>query len=635
MKAYVKICRVLLMTLLVSFVSGCGTEATSPDAPGTDEVKEQTVSEDASRDESESSDKTGVIPVEKATLEEENISEDKRIYYRDDDSSVITMYLSVSGGNESDGSDHTWDEINTYSAYDYEKMGVDRYKVEGHLYIDETNEGVNENSFGYGETLPNVSVQVRGQTSSRSDQKNYKIRIKEGKGEFRGQRTLNLNKHKNDPFRFLNKLSYDLLEPVPQLIGGRTQFVHLYVKNETGSVSANALADEATEAVSGNSVALSEESHPGYTDYGLYTMVEQVNRTFLKSRGLDENGQLYKVTFFEWDEYEDIMIPKDDPEYNEDSYSRYIEVKGDRDPTKLQNIISKVNNYAIPIDRIIEDNFDAQNLCYWMAFNIMTGNYDTGARNLFMYSPLNSEKFYMICWDMDASFRISYNAWRNRHDGESWEQGMTKFLGLRLIRRMMKEEKYRTMLMDAVEDIHKNYVNNDTVSKQVDIYTNIVKQYLYREPDYEYAQMRTADVYDTISEQLKSEADDNYRTFIESMKKPWPFFVGLPAVYKDSDEMTLSWEASYDYYNSRITYDFILASDPLFEEVLDEGEGLEVPLVKTAILEPGTYFLKVTAKNEEGYSMECFDYYEVEGYGKSYGCYCFIVERDGTVKAYK
>ena len=631
MKLSVRICSLLIAFSLIFTMQGCSVS--------------EMVSEPAGKTE-EAGSKTEVKKVDKAVKEESNITEDKRIYSDDDDSSVITMYLNVSRGNYADGSDHSWEEINTYSAYDYERMGVDRYKVEGILNIDETGEGINENSFGYGETVPNVSVQVRGQTSSRSDQKNYKIRIKEGRGEFRGQRTLNLNKHKNDPYRFLNKLSYDLLKPVPQLIGGRTQFVHLYVKDSTGSVSVNAVPEEVSEnavpeEISGNGIGTQgsegvyENDLTGYADYGIYTMVEQVNRTFLRNHGLDENGQLYKVTFFEWDKYEEMMVPFDDPLYDEEDYSRYIEVKGNPDPSKLQEVLSKVNNYSVPIESIIEDNFDAQNLCYWMAFNIMTGNYDTGARNLFLYSPLNSERFYMICWDMDASFRTSYNTWRERHDGESWEQGMTKFLGLRLIRRMMKEEKYREMLREAVEDIHDNYVNNEKVSKQVDIYRDIIKQYLYRDPDYENSQMRTPDVYDTLTEEIKLEADANYEIFLESMKKPWPFFVGVPTVDTEHNETILSWEASYDYNDSEITYEYLLARDPLFEDVIDEGRGLPVPLAKIDILSPGTYFLRVTAVNEEGYSMECFDYYEIDGYGKSYGCYCFKVGRNGHVSSYK
>ncbi len=46
------------------------------------------------------------------------------LYENDDETSVVTMYLTVSRGNSSEGTDHTWKEINSYSAYDYDKMGV-------------------------------------------------------------------------------------------------------------------------------------------------------------------------------------------------------------------------------------------------------------------------------------------------------------------------------------------------------------------------------------------------------------------------------------------------------------------------------------------------------------------------------
>lgn len=48
-----------------------------------------------------------------------------------DDSGIVTMYLTVSRGNSSENTDHSWAEINTYSVYDYADMGVTRYQVMG------------------------------------------------------------------------------------------------------------------------------------------------------------------------------------------------------------------------------------------------------------------------------------------------------------------------------------------------------------------------------------------------------------------------------------------------------------------------------------------------------------------------
>ena len=105
-------------------------------------------------------------------------------------------------------------------------MGVERYQTAALLQVGDES-GPQSGEVGYGENVPNATVQIRGQTSSRNSQKNYKIELKKNKGTWRGQRTINLNKHQTDGMRFRNKLSYDLLKGIPQLMSLRTQFVHL------------------------------------------------------------------------------------------------------------------------------------------------------------------------------------------------------------------------------------------------------------------------------------------------------------------------------------------------------------------------------------------------------------------------
>lgn len=552
--------------------------------------------------------------VEKVPTEDVHIRDNQRLYEGADPTSVVTMYLTVSSGNEADGSNHTWAEINTYSAYDYVNMGVDRYKVEGLLQIDETGEGVTEDSFGYDETEPNVTVQVRGQTSSRSKQKNYKVRIKKGSGSFRDQRTLNLNKHVGEAFRFTNKLCYDLVVSIPQLIGGRTQFVHLYVRDLTA-----------------------EEPGEEYVDYGLYTMVEQVNRTFLKNHLLDENGQLYKVTFYEWDEYEAVMMDEDDPEFDRTAFEKYLEIKGNDDHAKLRHATADVKNYLRPIQKTVEEHFDAENICYWMAFNILVGNYDSSARNLFLYSPMNSELFYMVPWDLDASFRRDYLDMKEHHEGESWERGMPLFLGVSLINRMMREEEYREMLTDAVNDLYAHYLSPEIVDERARQLSTVTKQFLFGEyayPDINNAPVKDEALYDELLSLIGSQVERNYRYYFDSLDNPWPFLVDVPMLDEDDNKLILSWGASYDINEEPVTYDFILATDYTFENVIDHGEGLHVPTAATEPLPPGTYFLRVRATNASGRTTDCFDYYSTHVNGKAYGCYCFIVQDDGTAKAF-
>ena len=247
-------------------------------------------------------------PVEKEELEEseETLQDNKAVYADDDETSVVTMYLTVSEGNAADHTNHTWTEINSLDNYYYEDNNLDRYNCEALLQIGD--------EFGNGETSPNATVQIRGQSSSRRDQKNYKIRIKDGMGEWRGQRTIALNKHVGDVYRFKNKLAYDLMKDIPQMMSARTQFVRLYVKDTT------------------------EGGNGTFTDYGLYTQVEQINKTYLKTHGLDNKGYLYKINFFEWYQYDELKL-KTDEDYDEKAFEEYLEIKGNDDHTKLLELL--------------------------------------------------------------------------------------------------------------------------------------------------------------------------------------------------------------------------------------------------------------------------------------------------------
>mgnify|MGYP003307664319 CR=1 FL=1 len=268
------------------------------------------------------------------------------LYADDDDTSVITMYLTVSKGTSSENTNHTWEEVNSYSVYDYEEMGVERYAVNGLLQVGDEN-GPVEGEIGYGKYSPNAVVTIRGQSSSRSPQKNYKIKLNENAGTWNDQQTINLNKHVYEGLRFRNKLAYDLLEELPGMMALQTQFVHLYVKDETEGVNAE------------------------FEDYGLYTQVEQPNKSFLQRHGLDKNGHLYKINMFEFFRYEDTIKLKNEIGYDVTAFEERIEIKGDDDHSKLIAMLEDVNDYSLSIDEILEEWFDVDNLASWMAFHIL------------------------------------------------------------------------------------------------------------------------------------------------------------------------------------------------------------------------------------------------------------------------
>ena len=344
------------------------------------------------------------------------------IYQYDDPDSIVYMYVTVRQGNSSDNTDHTWKEINDFSKWyysDFEIIEVGR--TEAILQIGDEN-GPLPGELGYGEVVPNATIQIRGASTTLSPQKSYKIELRDRAGEWRGQKTIALNKHVFDLTRVRNKLNFDLMKEIPNMVSLRTQFVHLYVKDETSDVPGE-----------------------GFVDYGLFTQVEQPNQRFLRNHLLDGDGQLYKTTFFEFYRYPEQIRLADDPLYDEDAFSTIIEIKGNRDHSKLILMLEDVNNYNLPIVQTFETYFDSENYFTWMAFNILVGNIDTQSQNYYLYSPKNGEKWYFIPWDYDGALSRQNRDYFGKYPYEYWEFGIANFWGGVLHNRVLRVEKYRDL----------------------------------------------------------------------------------------------------------------------------------------------------------------------------------------------
>ena len=527
---------------------------------------------------------------------------DKELLYQEDPQSVKTLYLTIKSGDTAENTNHTWEEINTYSVYDYEKWGLPRYQVAALLQAgDDT--GPLAGELGYSETVPNATVQVRGQTSSRNQQKNYKIKLKRNKGSWQGQRTINLNKHQTDGLRFRNKLAYDLIRGIPQLIGLRTQFVHLYVKDENGS------------------------EPDKFVDYGLYTQVEQLNGSGLKAHGLDSNAQLYKVNFFEFLLYEDTIKLEDDPDFDRVAFEKLLEIKGDRDHHKLIEMLQAVNDLDRPIDQTLDTYFDRENLTYWLAFQILIGNTDTQSRNVYLYSPQNSQRWYFIPWDHDSAFFKKEYEIEKFAGKTSWESGISNYWGNRLFQRALKSATFRQELDEAIQDL-KGKLNPDYLSQEVAKYQETVKPYVTKEPDSLHLGL-TPSQYDEVAAAIPKEIESNYQDYLDSLKKPMPFFIGIPE--KDENgKLKVRWDAAYDLNGQKITYKVEVAKDFEFKEIIHTEEGITLSETVLDMPEKGHYFARVTATNEAGETRHAFDYYVTE-VGKHFGVKSFFIQSNGKI----
>lgn len=530
-----------------------------------------------------------------------HLRDNPELYTVYDDSGVVTMYLTVSRGNDSENTNHSWAQINHYSVYDYEAMGVPRYQVNAILQVGDEN-GPLPGELGYDVLAPNATVQIRGQSSSKGAQKNYKIKLKKNKGSWRGQRTIALNKHMSEGLRFRNKMAYDLIKGIDQMMGLRTQFVHLYVKDLT----------ESTSGV--------------FEDYGLYTQVEQLNKTALKAHGLDSTGQLYKVNFFEFYRYKDSIKLTSDPTFDQSVFDYYLEVKGNSDHTKLIEMLDKLNDESQPMEELLQTYFDPENIAYWMAFQLLTGNTDTQSRNMYLYSPLNSSTWYLLDWDNDGMLFRTENKLKGYYDDWGWEYGISNYWGNILFRRCLQTESYRETLDAAIKELHE-YLSPDRIEDMVARYRTITEQYVWQMPDVMHLPV-TKPQYDAVAAALPEEIEENYQQYPEGYRYPMPFYISTPVA--ENGLLALTWDAAYDFTAEMLYYEVEVATDYAFRHLIFHQENIILPETQMQMPAAGQYFVRVYVTNESGYRQTGFDYYRTEN-GKVYGVKCFYIQPDGSV----
>lgn len=547
--------RLIAAALAGLLLSGCAAQASAPTA-------EETVTTEARPAE----------PAPAYTLRDLDA-----LYRNDNPESVTTMYLTVSDG--------AWAALNAQEAADGDLAGL--------LQIGDEN-GPLIGEIGYQETSANAAVRVSGDNA----QKDYRITVDPGKGQWRGQSEIVLNKYQHDALRFGSKLVFDLLKDIPQLMSLRTQFVRLYVKDTAAG---------GTE----------------FLDYGLYTQVEQMDKSDLWNHGLDAGGHLYELKSFDFDRYEDVIKAESDPGFDRDRFEALLKIRGNPDHRKLQEMLDAVNDHSQPFDEVLDRYFDRENLAYWMGFMILLGNVDAQSGHTFLYSPRESEKWFLMPGDNEAL--ALPNDLSAAPAGVHWEAGVSNYWGNVLFRRCLQSRQFRQELDRAVTDL-RELLSRERLQSMADRYSAVVMPYLNREPDKENA-VPAAD-YEKKAAGLFDVIESNYRLYRESLNKPMPFYIGQPEI-RDG-VLRLEWDASYDFEAQDVTFTAEVARDVGLKDILCRVENLRIPELELELLPPGQYFVHISAQNESGGVQDAFDLCEGPD-GPVYGTRGFLIQEDGSV----
>jgi spore coat protein H len=232
------------------------------------------------------------------------------------------------------------------------------------------------------DTVENVGLRLRGNTSLNAQKKSFKISFNEFEPgrEYQGVKKLNLRGQHNDPTMVREKLFYEVWENAG-MTERRAAFVRLFINSEYR---------------------------------GLYTNIEELDKTWLGRVFEEDDGNLYKCTYPAdlvyhgpvQSVYKNILNNPSERAYDlktnelEDDYTHLIELMAALDKPVDANFPGQIQQ-ILNVESVLKS----------FAIDVATGNWDDyfyNKNNYYLYDNPATGKFDFVTYDTDNTFGVDW-----------------------------------------------------------------------------------------------------------------------------------------------------------------------------------------------------------------------------------
>lgn len=222
-----------------------------------------------------------------------------------------------------------------------------------------------------GVSLADCGVKIKGNSSynNPSVKKSFKLDFNEfvNAQNYDGLKKLNLNNSFKDPTLLREKLMFDFLN-ANGCYAPRAHFANVYINDQL---------------------------------WGLYTTVEEIDKTFLSNAFQDDKGNLFKGDpsgDLKWlGTQQSLYEPKYELKLNESL----------NDWTDLITFINTLNNTPTNLHQALNHIFDSENFIKtWAAHNLFANldSYIGSGHNYYLYHDSLTSQFKFISWDVNEAF---------------------------------------------------------------------------------------------------------------------------------------------------------------------------------------------------------------------------------------
>ncbi|MDA9332931.1 CotH kinase family protein [Saprospiraceae bacterium] len=318
-----------------------------------------------------------------------------------------------------------------------------------------------------GEVTDSVGIRQKGFAShfgSQGDKKSMKIDFNhfvDGK-KYDGLKKINLNNGFGDPAIQRDKLCYNIMNKAG-VDAPRTSYARIYLNDQY---------------------------------WGLYLLVEQVDRTFLKDNFGNSNGNLFKNvgnSELEWmgqdtGQYQQIFELKTDP--NVEAWENFVE---------LMDVLNNTGDgdFKEEISKI----FDVDLYLKVLAVDVATGNWDSyieHGRNFYMYQDAYSRKFNWIPWDYNFALGGTFGSDFGGPGGGGSDEGNPNGNTLSefpvdmsnsekvLVNRLLAVPEYKERYYQGFCRLLDDNFTTERIFPLIEQYGDLVREDVLADPNYEW-----------------------------------------------------------------------------------------------------------------------------------------------------
>jgi spore coat protein CotH len=280
-----------------------------------------------------------------------------------------------------------------------------------------------------------VGVRFKGHSSYLfypGEKKPFRIKFNKFKDHlFDGMKKISLNNGWGDPTMIREKIHLDFLKeqgiPAP-----RANFAQVYIDS---------------------------------VYWGFYSLVEHVDKVFLKSWFSDNDGNLYKAekSTLEWqgqnqeNYYEDLQLKTNEKENNWSDLIHFLDILNNTPDSEFERRLEMVFN---------PDPY----ITSWAVNNLFVNldSYLGSATNYYLYNNPISSQFEWIAWDVNLSFAA--------RSGISDLDLLYAIPQRPLMMRLLAREKYKNRYLDIINSFVENYFNSETLFPKIDQLAQFIKE---------------------------------------------------------------------------------------------------------------------------------------------------------------